>query len=286
MDELKPPYDPNRVYEVPLKLILADQEFNCRGPIDPTNVVELANDIRQNQLTQPVLLQTWDKTPGKEFRLVAGYRRFTAHKLIPLPTIRSLIRQNVSDIEARILNLSENLQRENLNIKQEAHAIKPLIDAKMGRDEIGLKVGKSGGWVQVRMYLLDLPDEIQDDAAAGILTNANVRECWTLPTAKLQFEFVKKVKDQFFRRATASDSVKAQKARILNEKRTRGQEEIFAMQDAVRELVGNGIHTQLLGWTAGVVSDYDMHMNLAKFARTLGKTHDVPDELKDQPITV
>src|SRR4051812_9291295 len=90
------PIDPDRIYDLPLTEIYADEDFNCRGIIDPTSVVELAHDIKQKEkelgegkgLISPIIVQPWLKKAGKKWRIVAGYRRFKAHVLNQAKTIR------------------------------------------------------------------------------------------------------------------------------------------------------------------------------------------------------
>src|SRR5690348_11843059 len=96
-------FDPNKVYQVPMNEIFADDEFNCRGVIDPMTVIDLANDIRDKEKTrgegmgliEPITLQPWSKEPGKKYRIVAGYRRFKAHEINKAEFIRALIREGL-----------------------------------------------------------------------------------------------------------------------------------------------------------------------------------------------
>lgn len=276
---LQPPYDPKTVYDVPLRSIFADDTFNCRGVIDPTEVMELARSIRDRGLDLPVTVQPWTKPsdPEIKFRLVAGYRRRMAFVLNKSETIPALIRDKLTDIDARILNLTENIQRTELNILQEARTIEFLKDANMGQEEIARRVGKSRGWVQDRVYLLELPDEIQLEAAAGVISTKDIRRIWSLPSTQQQYEYVKQLKDA--KALGTKREKKVAKLKAKNEKRLRTVTEIEELQDLIRDLLGNSLTTVGLGWVAGYVSDLEMHQAIADKARESGKFYPIPEGL-------
>lgn len=277
----EPPFDSKRVYDVPMDSIFIQPGFNCRGHIDPTSVMELARDIRDRGLDFPIAVQPWkiDAKPDMRFRLVAGFRRHMAHKINNAKTITAFIKTQLTDVDARILNLTENIQRENLNILQEAHAIEHLKDAELGQEEIARRVGKSRGWVQDRVYLLELPDEIQAEAAAGVIGTKEIRNLWSLPSTQQQFEWIKRYKDSKLAQKKKEPSVDKIKRLGRNEKRLRTKTEIEELQDTIREVLGNGIATRVLGWTIAAISDLEVHQFIADLARQQGRFYAIPDGL-------
>jgi ParB family chromosome partitioning protein len=107
--------------------IRVDTDFNCRGAITPISVHELANNIRTAGLIEPVVVRPYDKD-GFKYDLVAGFRRTQAFKNLRAnePEKYSeipVVIKNVTLAEAKILNLIENIHREDLNILQEARAL-------------------------------------------------------------------------------------------------------------------------------------------------------------------
>lgn len=278
----KDDFDSDRVYNLDPKDIFADEEFNCRGIIDPTSVIELAKDIKQYGLQQPILVEFWDKVPGKKYRILAGYRRYKAHQLFKLRSIRALVKPTMSDLEARILNLSENLQREDLNMKQEAHAIKAFVDRGWSEEQIAQRIGKSRGWVQVRRMLLDLPEEIQDEAAAGMLTQQQIRDCYSMPSAEMQFNYVRNVKDAKLlgkKRPVNKEKI-IQKGQNL--RKIRSREDMYEMQDFIREVFGNNFGTKVLAWASGTISDLDLHNYMSQMALREGKRYPFPEGLRNR----
>jgi ParB/RepB/Spo0J family partition protein len=279
-------YDPNRVYEIPLDEIHMDENFNCRGHVNPIDVIELANSIAERGLDSPVFVEFWNQN-GKQFRLLAGFRRFKAHLINrqnpdvqkklgdKACCIKALIKPHMSELDARMLNLSENLHRENLNMKQEAYGIKPFKDAGWSEYDVMEKLRKSRGWVQVRYMLLELPEDIQDEAAAGVISQHEIRQIYSVRhDEELMYNFVRALKDKKIlgkKRDVSADQLVAK-----NEKRTRSETEIFALQDVIRELFGNSLTTIAMGWCAGVTSDLDVHQAIWEKASLEGKFYMIP----------
>lgn len=270
------PFDPNKVYEISTKEIEADDNWNCRGFINPVSILELANSIKSDGLQSPVLVMP---TPGqdKPFKLVAGYRRFKAHQINGADTIRAIVKLGLDETEARILNLTENLQREDLNIKQEANAIRLL--RLMGRTEVAQRLKKPLGWVEVRFALLNLPEDIQDEAVAGRLTNSEIMKCARLDTVDEQYDYVRRVKDQ--KLAGKKREVKAEsKKTAASETRLRTEVEIEEMQATIRRIFGHGLATKALAWAGGFISPYEMHDFIRKEAFRIDKHYEIPEDIE------
>ncbi len=269
-------FDPDKVYDLPLKSIYVDEVFNCRGPVDPVNVIDLAHDIQANGLDQPITVEVWNQN-GKEFRLIAGYRRFKAHQVIKKETIRSLVKPTMSDMDARLMNIRENVQRQDLNIKQEAKAIEIFKNAGWTEEETSRKVNMSRGWVQIRYMLLEMPEQIQDEAAAGIVKTTDIRTLYRLHSPEEQFAFVRALKDKKLlgkKREIKPHQVK------LNQKKVRSLEELDEMQDLIRETLGNNLATAILGWAMAYNSDLEAHQAIKKECEKINKFYAIPDGLE------
>jgi ParB family transcriptional regulator, chromosome partitioning protein len=129
-----------------------------RLSIDETKLEELAQSIRSNGLVQPILLR---RVSGGRYQIVAGERRWRAAQRAGLDRINSVVR-DIPDSKLLQLALIENIQREELNPIEEAHAYQRLIK-KLGmtQDEIAQAVGKDRSSIANYLRLLKLPEEIQ-----------------------------------------------------------------------------------------------------------------------------
>jgi ParB family chromosome partitioning protein len=187
------------VQEIDISSIYSDNDFNCRGPIPKIDVVDLAKDIERNSLMFPISVQpVKDATgvpEGYSYRVIAGHRRLAAFIVLNKTTIPAMIRRGLNELQARILNLGENLKRQNLNLLQEAKALQKLRELGLTQEQIAMELGSSRSWVQVRVNLLSLPEAIQNEAAAGMLNQSQIKQIYSLKTPERQYEAVRKIKN-------------------------------------------------------------------------------------------
>lgn len=132
---------------------------------------ELAASIKENGIFQPIIV----KKSIKGYELIAGERRLRASKLAGKKTIPAIIRQ-LSDEKMAEIALLENLQREDLNIIEEAEAYKKLIE-KLGitQDELAKRVSKSRSHITNIIGILRLPDEVRQMVVNKELTMGHAR---------------------------------------------------------------------------------------------------------------
>lgn len=253
-------------------VIWSDTDFNCRGEIAPMQVMDLCQDIERNGLQFPIavqpLLDVSDATgapPAAEYRIVAGHRRFKAYQVLQAThrddevnqyiKIPCMLKPGLTDIEARVLNLGENLKRQDLNILQEARAIEKLSIAGVPRDHVAAELGKSSGWVQARYNLLALPEPVQEEAAAGLLTQYQVKQLYSLRNDEEQlFEAVRKIKDAKAKGEKGTYVGKKQKQKTTV-KKTRKANEMMEMSELIgNSPIGYGLQTRVLAWASGNIT--------------------------------
>ncbi|MGH2627705.1 MAG: ParB/RepB/Spo0J family partition protein [Anaerolineales bacterium] len=126
----------------------------------------LADSIRHVGILVPLLLRQ-----GSEgtYRLVAGHRRLRAAQAIGLPTVPAIIR-DISDQEARTVQVVENLQREDLSALEEAQGYRSLLELGLSQREVGERVGRTQAHVSATVRLLELPAFVLNALHTGKLT--------------------------------------------------------------------------------------------------------------------
>jgi ParB family transcriptional regulator, chromosome partitioning protein len=131
----------------------------------------LAASIAEHGVLLPILVtQTLDG-----YQLVAGERRFRAAQLAGLERIPVVIRQ-VADRDQLELALVENLQREDLNPLEEAHAFRQLIDDfGLTQEDVAARVGRARSTVANTLRLLDLDERVQLLVIEGLLSQGHAR---------------------------------------------------------------------------------------------------------------
>ena len=157
--------DPDRLLELPVN----DLRPNPRQPrktMDPTKVGELAASIKAEGLLQPVVVRKVEEG----YEIIAGERRWRAHRQLERPTI--LVRVvDATDLSSATLSLVENLQREGLNPLEEALGYSSLVnDFNLTQALVAERVGKSRTYVTNMLRLLQLDERLRNLVASGQLS--------------------------------------------------------------------------------------------------------------------
>lgn len=145
-------------HHIPIENIQAGQ-YQPRQDFNVTALKELADSIASQGLIEPLIVRSIAK---QCYEIIAGERRWRAAKMVGLQTVPCLI-GNYSDKQACALTLIENIQREDLNLIEEASAYRRLIDEfNYHQDEIAALVGKSRSHIANIIRLLSLSEKIKD----------------------------------------------------------------------------------------------------------------------------
>lgn len=272
------------VHDIVLTEIYSDDEFNCRGKIAPMDVIDLAHDIRKNGLDVPIVVQPYDKHPPQKYRIIAGHRRYMAFRVNQSGTIPCNIRADLDDFAAAGLNLRENLTRKQLNIKQEAHGIKRYMLAGWNENAVATYIQQSRGWVQIRFQLLKLPEDIQNEAAAGMLTQAQISKMHCMRTDE-QYALLRAIKEARYKNEDIELPTEKKRDLFKETKKTQDRYTIFAMIDHLLQVTKSGLHTRCLAWSAGEISDYELYQDIATHCKDNNIPYTIPKNVTDQIVT-
>ena len=137
---------------------LSRGEYQPRMHFDQTALKELANSMQAQGLIEPLVVRPLTSVT---FEIIAGERRWRAAQMIGLETLPCLV-NNYSDEQAVAVSLIENIQREDLNIIEEATGYERLIkEFYFQHDDIGKMVGKSRSYITNTLRLLKLDEVVQ-----------------------------------------------------------------------------------------------------------------------------
>jgi ParB family chromosome partitioning protein len=151
-------------------------------------LAELAQSIRANGIVQPLVV----RRVGDRFQLVAGERRWRAAKLAGILEVPVVVRE-IPDDHLLEISLIENIQREDLNPIETAHAFSRLsTELELNPEQIGQRTGKDRTTIVNFLRLLQLSDDLQQLVAERRLSAGHARCLLTLPTAALQREVAEK----------------------------------------------------------------------------------------------
>lgn len=148
-----------------------------RKTFDDNSIAELASSIQEFGLINPIVVyQVSDLNSEREYRIIAGERRYRAALKLGMKTIPIVLR-SITDM--KIINtiaLIENVQREDLNPVEEAICIKRLIEEyECNHDFIAKKLGKSRSYVTNALRLLSLPEDVLEDVKKSYLSFGHAR---------------------------------------------------------------------------------------------------------------
>jgi len=147
--------------------------FQPRMHIEPDDLVEMADSIREHGIIQPLII-TKDKK-SDAYLLIAGERRFRASQLAGMKTVPVVIKE-ASPQDMLELALIENVQRKDLNSLEEAVAFNQLQeDFGLTQNAIAKKMGVSRVAVTNKIRLLGLPTQVKEYVLKGSLSEGHAR---------------------------------------------------------------------------------------------------------------
>jgi len=127
---------------------------------------ELVASIKEKGVLAPILV----RRAGEKFEIIAGERRFRAAQQLKIGRVPVVIR-DVSDQEALVLSIVENIQRQELNPMEEAHAFARLTkEFALTQEDVAKSVSKDRSTVANILRLLNLPPEVQKAISSGDLS--------------------------------------------------------------------------------------------------------------------
>ena len=154
------------------KISIADLERNKYQPrtiFDEDKLAELSSSIKENGVIQPIAVRPNKYEPGK-FEIVAGERRWLAAQKAGLNEVPVVV-LDIDDQKSLEIAIVENVQRQDLNIIEEARGYQRLIkEFGYGHEKISKFMSKSRSHVSNTLRLLSLPEDIIGLMEEGKLT--------------------------------------------------------------------------------------------------------------------
>jgi ParB family transcriptional regulator, chromosome partitioning protein len=251
------------VLALPCDRIYYDSSFNCRGPFTLQSISDLTDSIQQiGRILAPIWVQpavdVIGVPSGYDYRLIAGHRRYQAvATLLKWPKIPATVVLGLTERQARLINLTENLERKDLNPLEEALAIKniPWPDGMTIRN-VARELKRDTRWVHARLRLLDLPDEVQQMTAARRVSLLDLEVICRKQTPQEQIKAAEAI--------AASKRGRGKKAFFVGEnlsrsfRRRRNKTEINRMIAKMLDASITGLAPRALAWCAGHITEEEL----------------------------
>ncbi|MCG8683401.1 MAG: ParB/RepB/Spo0J family partition protein [Desulfobacterales bacterium] len=150
---------------------LSPNRYQPRTRFSEEELERLKTSIAQQGVLQPLLARKMDGA----YELIAGERRLRAAKAAGLNEVPVII-LDLTDEQVLEVSIIENIQRENLNVLEEAEAYYRLID-EFGytQEKVAKKIGKNRSTIANLLRLRSLPQEIKESLIAEKISMGHAR---------------------------------------------------------------------------------------------------------------
>ena len=258
------PWDACQAVPIEVERIYFDADFNCRSEFTLQSVNELADSIVDaGRLIYPVLIQPWDREPGYDYRLIVGHRRYRAVTVfLQWPMIPSIVCEGLTDHQAALLNVTENLERKDLNIWEEARALERLYPGGVTLRQAAKEVKQTTHWVHVRLRLLRMPPQVQQKAAAGLLSQATLDALAGIDKPEDQVLAAGKIAEAR-QRGKGKRLPGLDRAYKRRTPKVRNKDEINRMVERMLTAGIEGLAPRMGAWCAGNLSDAELLADIA-----------------------
>ena len=162
---------PDKLQQLPVEILQRGQ-YQPRRHMDQDALDELANSISKQGVLQPIVAR---KLSSGDYEIIAGERRWRAAQQAGLDHVPVVVRK-LSDEDAMVVGLIENLQREDLNPIEEARGMQRLIEEfTMTHQQVADSVSRSRAAVSNLLRLLSLQADVSSLLEQGQLDMGHAR---------------------------------------------------------------------------------------------------------------
>jgi ParB family chromosome partitioning protein len=246
--------------------------FQPRQDFNASALQELAHSIASQGLIEPLVVRAIAKD---RYEIIAGERRWRAAKLAGLIEVPCIIGE-YTDKQACALTLIENIQRQDLNLIEEAYGYRRLIDEfHYQQDELAVLVGKSRSHIANILRLLTLTDKVKDLLRERVLSLGHARVLVSLDANQQEF-FADQVMKEEWSVRHLEQAIKSFKEQEVNQPRNpKSDRDVERLQTLLSEQVGAPVQIvndeQQGGWLQLKFFDND---TLAGLLERLGLRYD------------
>jgi len=161
----------NSIIDVPVAEI-ERSPWQPRQTFDQESLLELAESIKSNGIIQPLICR---KNADNRYELIAGERRLRASIEAQMKKV-PVILVDAEDRRAAEMAIVENIQRQDLNVIEEAEGYRTLAEYfNLTQQDVAERLGKARASVANALRLLDLPDEVKQLVGNGLLSSGHAK---------------------------------------------------------------------------------------------------------------
>jgi len=171
---------------------LVPNRFQARKVFDGEEQKSLIESIKKSGIIQPIVV----RKSNSGYEIIAGERRWRAAQAARLKNVPIIIME-ADDRKVAELSLVENIQREDLNPIEEAHAYHTLASQfQLSQEDISERTGKDRSTIANSLRLLKLSRLIQDALVKKELSAGHARAILSLDTEEDQKQIFKAIQEK------------------------------------------------------------------------------------------
>ena len=228
---------------------IQENPYQPRVEFDETALNGLIASIRENGLITPITVRRSPQAEG--YILIAGERRIRALKALGRSWTDAVV-MDADEIESRALSLIEKIQREQLNVFEEAEGMKELLRASgLTQEALSRKLGKNPSTIANRLRLLRLPMDVRRVILEGNLTERHARALLKIgDDPETQYALAEKAADKGLTVKKLEALVEREKEKMIIKKRKLKtilrDKRMFinAVRDTVKKLMEAGLNVE------------------------------------------
>ena len=201
-----------------------------RKNFEEKEIKELSESIKNQGLIQPIVVR---QISTNSYEIIAGERRWRACQIAGLHSINCVV-MSVKEESVYELALIENIQRENLNIVEEAKAYERLIKLNgIKNEELAKKIGKSSSHISNLIRILELDEEVHQMIVDGKISMGHARALIGVPNA------IEKAKEIFEKKLSVRDVEKStSQFKQTRKKQTQKDPNIIDLEKELSDKIG------------------------------------------------
>ncbi len=219
----------NNVNKIDISKISPNKQ-QPRKNFEEKDIQELSNSIKHQGLIQPIIVR---ESVDDSYEIIAGERRWRACQLAGVHSVDCVV-MDASEDRVFELALIENIQRENLNVVEEAKAYKKLIVSNgLKAEDLSKKLGKSSSHISNLIRILDLDEEIHQMIISGKISMGHARALVGVPDA------VAKAREIFQKKLSVRDVEKStSKYKKVRKKQIQKDPNILDLEKELSDKIG------------------------------------------------
>ncbi len=244
---------------------ISPNKHQPRKNFEEKDIKELADSIKHQGLIQPIIVRD---VGNDGYEIIAGERRWRACQLAGLHSLDCVVME-ASEDKVFELALIENIQRENLNVVEEAKAYKKLITTNgLKAEDLSKKLGKSSSHISNLMRIIDLDKEIHQMIISGKISMGHARALVGVPDA------LEKAIEIFEKKLSVRDVEKlTSKYKKVRKKQTQKDPNILDLEKELSDKIGlkTSIHFNESGSSGSLTLFYSDLNQLDEIMKRLKK---------------